>query len=85
MDEISTKDAIERGRHARRLLGDDVLQEAFTDARADTIAEWIGADSIQMREELHARMLQADVIESVLQGYVADVEVFEAQQPVDEE
>ncbi len=76
---------VERGRQARRLLADDVLLDAFTEAKANAMAQWISSKDPEEREKCHARVLAADEVQSVLEMYVGEVEVFEAQQPVDEE
>lgn len=74
-------DAIERGRQARRLLADEVLLEAFEEAREDTIEGWENAELLEHRESYHGQMRGLTAIREVLERYAAEVEHFEATNP----
>lgn len=45
MDEIALAEKQERAAHAERLLGDDLLQEAFKVLHADYISQWLRTDN----------------------------------------
>lgn len=78
-------DPVERGRQAKRLLGDDVFQAAENEARSDIMEMWEHGETVEDREAAHGRLSGLGAIRTVLERYAAEVDVFEATQPVDEE
>jgi len=77
-------DHVERGRQAKRLLADDVLLEAFEEAREDTVEGWEHADLLEHRESYHGQMRGLKAVWEVLERYAAEVDVFEASQDYEE-
>ncbi len=77
--------SVERGRRARRLLKDETMSDAFADVKGEIIERWVASDTVAEREACHARFVSLDAVRDTLEGYVGDVEYFEAQEPVDED
>lgn len=73
-------DIDQRAERAQRLLGDELLKEAFALIEADTIAEWKSTSfrEADKREKLWMQVKAIDVLKSKLQQAVTDGQLAKA-------
>lgn len=66
--------AISRGRHASRLLEDEVLAQAHEDAERAVLRAWLEAKDMAQREEAWAKIHAIREVRKTLQMYVSEGE-----------
>jgi hypothetical protein len=60
----------QRKQQARALQNNQLLNEAFEKAEANTFTQWRAAKDVQRREELHARMQAIQTFRSELNAII---------------
>jgi ATP-dependent protease HslVU (ClpYQ) ATPase subunit len=72
--QYTDEEALQRRDHAKRLMDDEILQEAFELAEEQTVADWKQSEEVGQREAAHAQIVALEKVQRELRTIISNGE-----------